>query len=302
MINFNSQQQASGTGGTINDQPVYVPLARPRDPIVPASTIAQAEEDAANLPGRSYASHAASAKRSKNEEIADLVERRRGLGCTTGCLRALLSCRCLILSILGLLVVAVILLILIFTQKPPFIYTPLKEWLNAGLQATTVRPSNTFEDIFDQAQNFKVGDNKLVITESQLQGWVADRLSSTNLKKVNVTLEEGLMKLYWDIESDNAVGGPLWLVVEVATDNTSQPVISKIGSERVGLPSFLNQLVQQLIVSVANLSGSNSEGAGGIVGALFPLPSTVSIKKIEIFDDKIELTVNLKSGLEQVFE
>lgn len=300
----------------VNPSPI-VPLARSKDQLVPRpDTVGQMESprgttqgsdefDLGSQPPRFSRPLAASIEdshdsrpRTAYEEDFHRGERKRGC---MGCLRFLLNCRCLFTGCFLFVVVTAVALVLLITQKPAFIYNPLKDFLNAGLEQNEVPVlgiNQVYTDLNKQVEAFEVGENTLVISEAQLRALVQDKLRDSNLHQLNLDLRDGTIKIYTNIEQPQYADKPLWLVVEIS-EIENQPQVTKIGSERIPLPAFLNEAVQKLLFSVLDLAGQDMKL--GFVGIVLPLPDNIEFKDLRIKDDKLELDIDVSTGLEGVF-
>lgn len=230
------------------------------------------------------------------EELEDAPPKRRG----AGCLSKILNCRCIFLFLFLFTLAVIAILIWIFATRPTFIYEPLKNWLNDGLQATeTSAPTVSLDDLGDQVTAFQIGDNDLVITEAELRSLLTQRLSVNGLNNLQVSLQPGVAKLYWDADTHpDSSTEPLWMVLEVTSDDAGQLTLQKFGTQRIGVPAFLNQIVQRIVLSVVSLAGSKD---GGFVGLIVPLPSNIHLKGVEIEQGKLRITLNVGTGLENSF-
>lgn len=227
-------------------------------------------------------------------------DRPRRPSVIVGCAKMLLNCRCLFFGFFLAILLIIVGLILVFTQRPPFIYNPLVDWLNSGLEAqpqSTLTIAEVGDALQAQLKAMKVGENKLTITEPQLQAVLRDKLAENQLKDLNVQLEKDLLKMYWNISAEEQK--KLWGVLELGVDAGGKPVVKKLGTERIPLPEFMYNLVQGLMGSVLNITGQ--EDKAGLFGVFLNLPDNVTLKSVQIFDDKVELMLNITTGLDNIF-
>lgn len=273
----------------VSDEPEkdVAPMARPRRTPPPISRpLAASMDDMHDRMPRRY-----------EDEFEDKPRRP---GCVVGCAKMLLNCRCLFFGFFLLLLLIIVGGILIFTQRPPFIYNPLVDWLNAGLEAqpqSELTLSEVASALQTQLQAMKVGDNKLTITEPQLQAVLRAKLVENQLKDLNVELKKDVIKIYWNISAEEQK--KLWAVVELGVDAEGKPVVYKLGTERVPLPTFTHNLLQGVLGSVLNLSGQDDKA--GLFGVFLNLPDNVTLKSVQIFDDRVEMMLNITTGLDNIF-
>lgn len=305
MVKFNPEDNKP-------TQPV-VPLAQNKD-IVPNSSAADLPVEAAVEPAtvarpRRSPPPISRPLAASMDDMHDRMPRRyedefedkpQKPGLIVGCAKMLLSCRCLFFGCFLFFVLIIIAIVLIFTQRPPFIYNPLVDWLNADLQAQS-QSEQTLDQVGAQLKaqltRMQVGENTLTITEPQLQAVLRDKLAENQLKDLNVELKDGILKMYWNISAEQQK--KLWGVVELGVDASGKPVVYKLGTERVPLPPFMHNFAQSLLGSVLNLSGQ--EDKAGLFGIFLQLPANVNLKSVQIFDDRVEMVLNIDTGLDNIF-
>lgn len=273
----------------VSDEPETdsAPMTRPRRSPPPISRpLAASMDDMHDRMPRRY-----------EDEFEDKARRP---GCAVGCAKMLLSCRCLFFGCFLFLLLIIVAGILIFTQRPPFIYNPMVDWLNAGLEPqpqSELTLNEVTTELQGQLAKMQVGDNKLIITEPQLQAVLRDKLVENQLKELNVELKENVLKMYWNISAEEQK--KLWAVLELGVDSEGKPVVYKLGTERIPLPTFTYNLLQGVLGSVLNLSGQDEKA--GLFGVFLNLPDNVSLKSVQIFDDRVEMVLNITTGLDNIF-
>jgi hypothetical protein len=229
-----------------------------------------------------------------NDDYGWEPDRRRG------CLTRFLTCRCMGCGCLIFLLLFTLFAIFVLWQRPPFIWNPVKTWLNGDLAPVSsgeVTASSAYANLNSQVSSFGVGLNKITITEKQLQAILRDKLISSNLNDLNVDMEPSALRVYWNVDSKEA---PLWMVVELNTEDKTRIKFNKIGTERLPLPPFLNNLATELVASVLKF-GANKAAEGNLLDVVFTAPANVEIQDIKLEHDQLILTVNVKNGLEHVF-
>lgn len=208
------------------------------------------------------------------------------------------SCRRFIFGGCLLFILSIVLLIVIVWQKPPFVWEPIKDWLNAGLTATPA-PNLTLVDaltsVEEQANSFTVGANNLIISEEQLRVFINDKFSE---EKMNVDIQEGSIKVYWNLEQDSHK--PVWAVINIMIDENGKPYFARVGTERISIPSFITDLVTGIVFSILNISGGQDISTS-LTNIVLPVTDGIEVSKISINDDSIIFEIVVRSGLEGLF-
>lgn len=221
-------------------------------------------------------------------------ERRDLSGCSLPSLRCLGCTGCFLL--LALFVFGIYVLI----ARPPVVWDPVKEWFNAGLQTVPydqIAPAAVYVDMQDQLAKFTVGENRWVITQDQLRSMIVDRIKGVQMPDLNVDMMEGKVKLFWNGDPNSDV--PLWYVVEIGINDKGQPYFTKLGTERIGTPGFLNELLTGMFLSAVRI-GSNQQ-PDQLVNVLVPLPNNVTVKGVQFEEDEMVIVINVSTGLENLF-
>ncbi len=216
---------------------------------------------------------------------------RRGIGC---------SCRTISCTGCLIIVALIVAIIYIVIARPPAIVNPIKVWLNDGLQATInegTTPEAALAAWTAQGTNFKVGDNDLVVKQDELRALIQSKVGNVNA--INVQILSGKIKLY--VNGDTNTDVPLWLVGEIASEDGQHLHLTKLGTERIGLPTFMNDFLTRVIFSVLNLAGNKQASSDDLISAVLPLPSTIQLKSLKMEPGVLTITLHLDSGLENIF-
>lgn len=148
--------------------------------------------------------------------------------------------------------VGILVLLATIIFRPPLTWEPLKSFLN-----NNYNPPQSEELSIDDIeafidQNFEdETQNAIVLNEKQVTAIVKSKFSS----EVSVDLEPGLMKLV--VDADSKKENPLWLVVELKKTDDDKLEIQKIGFERFGLPSIINQRLGDAAFKAMNIAEGN---------------------------------------------
>lgn len=232
-------------------------------------------------------------------DYASIKRKRSGGG--IGCFRWLFNCRCigcfLMLAIFTIVAGSAYVVI----NRPPAIWTPVKQWFNVSLVKQEY-DARTYESVSnrlnEELSSFSSGTNLLRITEQDLYTVLNERLKGMGLQDLNVELTPNLLKMYWNIETDDSL--PLWMVMESTPNNDGRLVISKLGTERIGAPEFTNDALMNLVLSGIKLLQGADHNAD-LIRIAFPFKENVEVKSVQINRDELVLELNVKTGLEDFF-
>lgn len=180
--------------------------------------------------------------------------------------------------------------IYILTTKPVGAWEKIVEFLNDDVQVNYTKSLPNYDTVkvsVDDQLNTK-GQNEIKITEDQLT--VLGRENISQLKNLTVDVESEVVRLYWTIDENNKEN-PLWGVVEIKILE-GKPEIKKIGTERVGLPSFLNEALTNGILAMLDF-GNNEKNPNEIIRALITKNEEMEISEIRLEKDLLVIVVNV---------
>lgn len=205
------------------------------------------------------------------------------------------GCGCKIFLYLGCLVFCFIIIagIYVASTKPSGVWEKVIDFLNADLvvQEQNLSTYDAVKANLDEQLDVK-GENNIEITEEQLT--VLGRENISQLDTLTADIESEVVRLYWVI--DNRVEDkPLWGVVEIGVVD-SKPEIQKVGTERFGLPSVLNEAITNGILSLLNF-GDESKDPNDLVKNLITKNDEMQINKITLEKDKMVITINVDVSL-----
>ncbi len=175
-----------------------------------------------------------------------------------GILRFLFNCRCMGCGCALLIVGLVAMVAFVLISRPPQIINPVKDWLNSGLESvehdgTSLEGASI--ELSRQVQDFKVGENELVVTESQLRPIVNERLAQLQVVDINVDIEDGELKLFWDATPYE--DATLWVVLKFQPNANENPELTYIGTERLPVPGLLNEAATRIVLTALNAATEN---------------------------------------------
>lgn len=212
------------------------------------------------------------------------------------------GCGCRVIGfVLSLILVGIIVgIIYLLINRPPQIVNPIKDWLNQDLAAITYSDSDQETALFNlnsQISQFGTGQNVLVLSQLDLNVLLnrdAERAS------LNAALTDNQLKLY--VDSDPEGEKPLWLVAkfEVDPENPEDLRLAGVGTERVTTPQFFNDAILDIILSTSNFVTDTE--ANSILDFAINLPSNVKIQSVDIKDQQVLITLEVTTGLENLFE
>jgi len=265
-----------------------VPLAGPT-PVTPSPANDMPEPEIKSKPERQPAK--VEQGRLPDTKPQKIVLEQKRAGC---------SCRTITCSGCLLFLILLIVLIYILIARPPAIMNPVKIWLNDSLQAAPgdgTTAAAAYADLAGQASNFRVGDNDLVIMQNEIQAILQDKAGDK--AAVNLLVLPAKVKVFIDGDPQSDI--PLWWVAEISTEDGEHLQISKLGTERIALPAFMNEFLTRVIFSVAGLVTGNNGGSENLLSTVIPLPENVKLRAIKLENGKMTVTLNLASGFENLF-
>jgi hypothetical protein len=216
----------------------------------------------------------------------------RGIGCNCRAIGCTLS-----LAIILLLAGAIYVLI----ARPPEVLNPLKVWLNDSLipeANPVVSREAVMAELNQQVAQFQIGENNLTLREGQFKTLLAGAFSDILPESSVVSLEPDLVKIFWDTTGGDTI--PLWLLMEFRVDNSQKLYLDKIGTQRVPIPTVLNGAFTAAFLSVWRIG--KQEAASDLMNLVLPLPENITIKEITVFRDQMLLNLDVRTGLENVFQ
>ncbi len=209
--------------------------------------------------------------------------RGSGLGCRS---IACGGCIVVLLIIIGIVFIAV--------NKPAGIWNTVVDFLNADAQVPEYKGTTSDQaksQINDQIT--KVGENKVTIDEDAFTAIIRERVP--DLKNPTFDIEPGIIRLYWDL--DNTIkDDPLHGVVEIKSQDKNL-VITKVGVNRVGTPTFLNDFVSKTIISLFNQTGSKKDGDYSLLYNFLSPDQNITITDMSVEKDKVIITLNINANL-----
>lgn len=226
--------------------------------------------------------------------LLQLVLWPRKLGCR--------GCGCLILLIV---IGGCALITYMVLAKPAALWLPFTGILNGDaparveqLQARpTVSYSNATESILTQTRQFKIGTNKLIITQAQFQAIVRSLFQQSNITNIYAEITQDQVELLWNFAHDP--DQQLWFVVRLGLEDANRLIVKHVGFNNIGLPSFLNKALVDTTLSSLNV---NSEAnVDDVLTKLLNLPDTAKITRIDLKPGLIEVEIKLESGLDNLF-
>jgi hypothetical protein len=218
-----------------------------------------------------------------------------------GCLGFIFNCRTLGCGFFLVLIGLIALVSYVIIVRPPQLWIPVKEFLNAGLEVnphngTTLETATT--ELKLQIKEFQVGENKLEITEAQLKPLVNHRLKALNVGEIHTNIDQGQLKLYWNIDRGEPI--PLWFVMQIAASKEQIPYIEWVGTQLVPAPQVLNTAVTRIALTALNVTGISS--GSDLMTVILPLPENVKVKRVEFEQDKMNVILDVSTGLDSIFD
>lgn len=186
----------------------------------------------------------------------------------------------------GCLLVIILLLLTLYTVifKPPFLWEPAKNFLNADLVIPEKSTSSSSE-IRERIESDLLSLDEITVDESELAVLLADKVGVANDLRTAIT-PEGII-VYVNIDSPDA---PLWLKLNLAESEEGSIKMQEIGFERVGMPEAFKAGVNNNFESLLEFLKRDSDIA--LITELIGLDESESLAQIELGEG--ELVVKLR--------
>lgn len=203
----------------------------------------------------------------------------RGLGCGR-----LLSCRTISFVVIVTLLFSCVLLVFTITNRPPILWEPLKVGLNRGITLEPKQYEQQPVEVISRLENQITSGQALTITESDLDVLINDRLGREVVSDIT---PDGLI-LYINLEQDPNLD-PLWGRVDVAVDEQGQIVISRVGTELIAAPQFIEDALSGLTQQLVGANESQS-----LVDGVLSVVQNVRVKNVTFTDTEMQLDLEME--------
>lgn len=212
------------------------------------------------------------------------------------------GCGCLILlAVIG----GCALITYMVLAKPAALWLPFTGVLNGDapvrveeLQARpTVSYSIATESILTQTRQFKIGTNKLIITQAQFQAIVRSLFQQSNITNIYTSITQDQVELLWNFAQDP--DQQVWFIVRLGIEDGNRLAVKHIGFNNIGLPQFLNKVLVDTTLSSLNVN--SDANVDDVLTKLLNLPETAKITRIDLKPELIEVEIKLESGLDNLF-
>ncbi len=223
------------------------------------------------------------------KEIVYVERGKNGNGCIPGCGCRTFGCGgCLVLI---LLIVGLLYLVI---AKPDALWKRFVDFLNNDINVEQFN-NLSYEDATAELNNQidNIGDNQIVITENQLTA--IGRKNIPQLKNLTIDTKLNTIRILWNLdEIEN--NEPLWGIIEISKNNANELQINKIGTNRVGLPSFVNKAISDVALNILDF-GSEDRNADQIFNQLVDFNENYKIQSIDIQDGQVVVNLEVKANL-----
>lgn len=212
------------------------------------------------------------------------------------------GCGCLLLLLMiGFVVFAAYL----FTTKPAFLWNPIVNIANGNVQTELdqlkSQPSLSFQEattqLSAQTESFNIGANQLIVNRAQLQAIMDRAFQQFVPTEIYAQINDDEIKLLWNV--DQTIGQGLWMVVKLGIDSQNRLHVTHIGFNSISLPGFINKILTD--AALAGLRLQSGRDINEILDTILNLPDSVTINKVDIEPGQLIITVELKSGLDNLF-
>jgi hypothetical protein len=226
-----------------------------------------------------------------NDEVKEVKkkQKRRNPLATLGCgIRALSCGGCLFII---LLIVGGIFLL---TSKPAGLWTFTVNFLNAGVDLSTYPTVENSTQVKQEINNqvTTIGVTNIVVTQEQLTSLLRDKYP--DLKNLTAYVTPDKITIYWDV--DNTIkNNPLEATIEMRTDDSNKLNLTRFGTKRIAIPSFLNNYLTSVFNILASTSTSTSDKYAFLTNLLSA--NNIKITNISLDDQKIDIKADVKVNL-----
>jgi len=173
--------------------------------------------------------------------------------------------------------------------------------VQSELAALKSAPQIPFEEATAQLSNqtakFNIGTNQLIINQLQLQAVIDKAFKGFVPNQVYARIDNGEVKLLWNI--DTTLDQGLWMVLKLGIDQQNKLVVKHIGFNSISLPEFLNKMLTD--GALTGLRMQSGRDINEILDTILNLPDSVSVKNVQIVPNQLIVNVELKSGLDNLF-
>lgn len=206
-------------------------------------------------------------------------------GCVKGCGCRSLSCGGCLLAIL-----VIVGFFYVLINKPPIVWKEVINYLNNSVaipKFNGMTSQNAKDQINSSAE--ASGFKTVTIDENELTAIVRDNFKQ--LDNATVDLEPDTLRIYWNLDK-TIQDNPLIGVMEIKMDKDGKLNLTKVGTERVALPDFMNQLVSNLVPSVLSISSSDKDKTQ-VIYNLLSSNQNFKIKGVKLEKDKLNLEISI---------
>lgn len=195
----------------------------------------------------------------------------------------------LLVGILIFLFILLIGFVLIFAYKPPFIWNPMKTFLNNDLVLPEVSVQ-TEDQIYEYINTTAKNQSVVELNESQFTKIAVAKLEIS--KKNFFKFETDNVLFYLNIDTDER---PLWSVLSISVKKNEKLKVQKIGFGRMDTPSFFSSLVNDTVGSVFSfveklVTADNNLLAFNQLIDTKKIDKSLTLKDVKVVSEKIVLT------------
>ncbi len=207
-----------------------------------------------------------------------------------------IGCGCRTISCGGciLIIALIIAIIYIVINKPPAVWSGVVDFLNDSIVMPTHNGKTSESSKAELNEQIKtVGDVDIIVTESQLTALGREKL--TGFKDLVIDVKPEVLSIYWKMD-ETVQNKPLIGIIEMRLDSNNKIYISKIGTNKIGSPEFLNDALTTTAYSILNFGNNTPENKYGFLLNLIPATNT-TFKSISFEEAKVVIKANVKVDL-----
>lgn len=195
-----------------------------------------------------------------------------------------LGCSCRSCGCYGclLLIMLIVLIGSLIYFRPEFVWNGVKDFLNEDYH-----PNTTTSVAIDSNEVIQIlmEEGRVELTEPELQALVRARANS---QAYYVDVEPSYLRVVRDLDRD--ADKPLWLLLELGQGSDSSLSMTKVGFQRISLPSFLRESISDMLFSTLNVTGVEGQTDGHkFIRLILNADNTVSIGNVRFDKDKVTI-------------
>lgn len=206
-----------------------------------------------------------------------------------------LTCRSVSCLFLAIIFLCCALITIITISRPPSIWSSFVKFNNKDVilqKDNQISLEDGKEHI--EGQITGIGENVVSIDEQYLTALA--RSSFEQLTLLTIEVEEGIMNIYWAVDT-SVEDYPLIAQVQLSLTEEDELIIDKVGTPAFKLPKAANQALTSAVLAVLNFQDGGESENKNLLSRLLAIDNDTDIKEIEFKENMIELIINVNVSL-----